>query len=72
MLALIIQSLFFTNPIPAIVVPPGPNPFSCFKPAKGINSKNGLSLSKSLAILSLVRDFPLSFALFNAISLPCK
>ena len=52
------------------VVPPGPNPFSCFKPARGISSINGLFLSKSLVNFSLVSDFPLSLALFNASSLP--
>ena len=48
------------------VVPPGPKPFSCFIPAKGINSKYGESLSRIRFNFSEFKDFPLCLAFISA------
>ena len=64
------HNLSFTYPRPATVVPPGPKPSVCIRPASGINSIKGLSISNNNLILSLERNFLLFLAFFIDSSVP--
>ena len=59
-----------TYPRTTTVVPPAPNPPSCFKPAKDINSIYGLLLSRSKSIFSLASNLFLFLVLLICSVLP--